>query len=68
MQESAADAEKRTGGEDGRLPGEPQSASGPMDIGLEEYVRDTVRSLSRFALRCGMSRTQLAALIKEELN
>ncbi len=67
MQESAANAEKRTA-DDGTFSGEGPSASGPMDIGLDEYVRDTVRNLSRFALRCGMSRAQLAALIKEELN
>ena len=67
MQESVADAEKRTG-EDGTLTGGGQGTSGPVDIGLDEYVRDTVRNLSRFALRCGMSRAQLAALIKEELN
>lgn len=67
MQDSVADAENRTGG-DGTLTAEPQSTSGPVDIGLDEYVRETVRNLSRFALRCGMSKARLAALIKEGLN
>lgn len=67
MQDSVADAEKRTA-EVGTVTGEAPGTSGLVDIGLDEYVRDTVRNLSRFALRCGMSRAQLAALIKEGLN
>ena len=38
------------------------------EIGMEEYVRNTIRNLSQLALRCGMSEKRLRQLITEEMN
>jgi len=35
------------------------------DIGLEDYIRNTVRNLSQLALRCGMSENRLRQLITD---
>jgi hypothetical protein len=46
----------------------PTSRNEVADIGLDEYIRDTLRSLSQLALRSGMSKIRLAEIINEELN
>lgn len=67
MQEPVANLAQARGG-DGKSAPERLSDSREVDAGLDEYVRDTVRNLSRFALRRGMSEARLAELIKEGLN
>ena len=39
-----------------------------FDIGLEEYVRNTLRNLSQLVLRSGMSKSRLIELVNEGLN
>lgn len=46
----------------------PTSRNEVLDIGLDEHIRDTVRSLSQLALRSGMSKIRFAELINEGLN
>ena len=46
----------------------PTSRNEVADIGLDDYIRDTVRSLSQLALRGGISKIRLAEIISEELN
>lgn len=67
MQDSAANADTTSGG-GGTIAVKTLSNSELTDTALDEYVRDTVRNLSRFALRSGMSRGRLAELIKDGLN
>ena len=40
----------------------------PDDIGMEDYIRNTVRNLSQLALRSGMSEKRLRELITEGMN
>ena len=64
------------GSEDSVKPGGTASSgmSGPTengflgDIGIEEYVRNTIRNLSQLAIRCGMSEKRLRQLIREEMS
>jgi hypothetical protein len=39
-----------------------------LDNGLHDYIRNTVRNLSEFALQSGMTKTRFAELIQEGLN
>ena len=45
----------------------PGSRNEVLDIGLEEYIRDTLRNLSQLASRCGMSKIRFTELIYEEM-
>ena len=39
-----------------------------LDNGLRDYIRNTVRNLSEFALQSGMTKTRFAEIIQEGLN
>lgn len=39
-----------------------------LDVGIEQYIRDTLRNLAHLASRCGMSKIRFAELINEEMN
>jgi len=38
------------------------------DIGLDDYIRSTVRNLGRLAMRCGMPKQRLTELINDAIN
>ena len=61
MQDSVAEAEKPSGG-GGTIAAEALGNSELADTALDEYVRDTVRNLSRFALRSGISKARACGL------
>lgn len=45
-----------------------ESRNEVLDIGLDQYIRDTLRNLAQLASRCGMSKVRFTELINEEMN
>lgn len=46
----------------------PETRNEVLDIGLDEYIQDTLRNLALFSSRCGMSKVRFTELINKEMN
>ena len=38
-----------------------------LDIGLEEYIQNTLQNLKQLAMRSGMSKSKFAAIVQQSL-
>jgi hypothetical protein len=67
MQDYETRAEGQSGGAGKAVP-EVRINDDVVDNGLHDYVRNTVRNLSEYALQSGMTKARFAELIQEGLN